>query len=849
MEPDPGKKKRRRSKHKRHRPATTRSPGLSSRSESSRKSERPRTGRNSGVAPTSSFSRVTPSSAPITLEKKKEPPPVWAGYLLGLAGVTLLILLGGGHNLFALSLSLLLPGLALLFHPPSQSPGVWLDRMAVAFLAVLLFSFIPQFYWPDPGWRTSAEQLFQIDLPASLSVQPWQSFEAWVSALAGFGWFYAASSWRINHQGRRWLFFVISVVVGVLALIVLWGNLTGAKYPGAEDSTVFTFFPNRNQTANFLAVGGVAAFAYAMCALRTRRFLPLAGLIASGICFFALVWGISRAGVFLFFGGIVLSYLLQLASVGVPKGIKVGFPILLVAFSIFIVSNSQTAERVIDFVTTSENWSEEFRVLMAKDSLAMIESAPITGHGLGSFAAVFPQYRDLSANHQRAVHPESDILWLGAEAGLLGSALLIGFIIAYLYRCRGLSHGPGGGYRLAALTALLVFMFHALVDVPGHRPGTVYFAILFAALALPQKKGERPTCRPLVWRLCGGGLVILGIIWGASGLTGLPLHSSASISSYESKIKEEVSISRYAPALLQAEKWIDLKPLDWRAYFQRAALTLAQSGARQQAAADFRRARFAEPNLGVVALEEGFAWIPYDTGRTLAAWREVFFRELESPEGAFQRMLDAASKNPELMAGLGRLSEFDAYYRTYFLNYQSGDYLMQELARDLENNSGLSHFSRKQRTAIVKNWIERGDKVSAESFLEAHESGLERPWWLWSLLRKESAKFEDAVNRIRLAITPPALPETTTGEISYERLKREFSLTPGDIIKGTALLDFYLKQDNFRKISELTRTMVDTQKDAPLYVRYWHAESFFRLGDYIESWYAYEEYLKQLWAE
>lgn len=724
-----------------------------------------------------------------------------------------------------------------------------MDRMALAFMAVLLLSFVPQFYWPDPDWRTTAEEIFQIHLPSSLSVQPWAGLEAWVSALAGFAWFYAASSWKINHSGRRWFYFVLSAVVGVMALVLLWGNMIGGKYPGTEDAEVFSFFPNRDQIANVIVLGGVAAFGYAMCALRTRRLLPLVGLLASGFCFLALIRGIAWAGLLLFFFGIVSGYVLLLAKGLLSKRIKIGFSFLVLSFGLILASHSQVMERAIDFMASANDRSGSNQLLMAGDTLEMIKSTPLAGHGLGTFGAVFPQYRDLSANHQAVAHPGNDPLWLAAESGVLGLVLLLAFVAAYLIRCRGLSQGSGGPYRLVALTVVLIFMLSALVDVPWHQPGTLYFAILFVALALPQAKRQKSAYRPRFWRLCGGCLIVAGMLWGLSGPSGLSRHSSLTAEQYESKVEESIASDDYDNWRLWVDKWIDRRPLDWKAYFQRATLTLSESRELERAAADFRRARFVEPNRGVVALEEGFVWIPYDTDRTLAAWREVFFRELKSPEGAFQRMLDAASKNPELMAGLGRLSEFDAYYRTYFLNYQSGDYLMQELARDLENNSGLSHFSRKQRTAIVKNWIERGDKVSAESFLEAHESGLERPWWLWSLLRKESAKFEDAVNRIRLAITPPALPETTTGEISYERLKREFSLTPGDIIKGTALLDFYLKQDNFRKISELTRTMVDTQKDAPLYVRYWHAESFFRLGDYIESWYAYEEYLKQLWAE
>lgn len=839
-------KKRRRAKQKRHQPSGTSSLGKERRAGGSQKPSKSVKRRT--VKPTSSFSAITPSSASITFEEKQSP-PVWRGYLFGLVGITLLILLGGGHNVYALSLSLLLPGIALLFNPPRKSQGVWMDRMALAFLAVLLLSFIPQFYWPTPEWRTAAVEIFGITLPASLSIQPMLSFEAWVSALAGFAWFYAASSWQINGPGRKWFYFSLCLVVGGLAAVVLWGNVSGVKYPSAENSTVFTFFPNRNQTSNFLALGGVAAFGYFMCALRARRLMPIIGFVVSGLSFLALVWGVSRAGVILFFVGILIWYFLHLGSGRMARGVKLGIPLALIAFSVFIVSNSRATERVVDFLASPSNWSEDFRSLIAKDTFEMIEDAPLTGHGLGTFSAVFPQYRNSSASYQRAVHPESDILWLTAETGILGLALFLGFIISYLVRCRGLSNGPSGSLRLVAFAPLLIFMLHAFVDVSGHRPGTVYFAILFAALALPPSKQKKPTLKPKVWRLCGGFLIMCGVIWGVSGPAGLPFHSSVASSNYQIKIKEGIKEDNYEAALLGVNKWIELRPLDWRAYFQRATLTLSDSGERGKAAADFRRARFVEPTLGIVALEEGFVWIPYDAGRAVAAWREVFFRELESVSSARRSILDAAYHNPELLPRLARLSELDTHFRTYFLGYQSGDYLMQEIRHDLETDPSLGQFTRKQRTSILKNWILRGDHQAAENFLKENGTSLNRPWWLWSLLRKEQANFEGAVNHIRSAIKPPNLPEISTADVPFDRLNREFTVAPGDVMKGTTLLKIYLQKGNFHKVKEVAQAMITAQREVPLYVNYLQAESHYQLQDYTESWYAFETYLKLLWAQ
>jgi len=722
-----------------------------------------------------------------------------------------------------------------------------MDWMALGFLGSLFFAFIPAFYWPDPDWRTAAEEVFKMQLPPVLSVQPLVSLEAWLLALAGFGWFYSATGWEINHSGRNRVYFAICLVLGVFGTVVLWGNLVGAKYPTAEESPVFTFFPNRNQTANFLALGGVACFGFAMTAFRMRVVLPLLGLLVAGICFTALVWGISRAGVLLFFIGIIVWYFLQLKTGRVARSLKLGFPLLVIALSVFIVSNSRTTERIVDFVSGEGAWSDDFRVLIAKDSWEMVRAAPLTGHGLGNFASVFPQYRDSSANFQRVVHPESDLLWLLGEAGLIGKLLLIGFLIAYFLNCRGLGKGRSGNYRLVAMAPVVIFLLHGLFDVSGHRPGTVYFAILLAALALPKGQNRERTLHPFYGRICGGILIVFGLLWAASGLFQWPLHSQVAVQVYRETIREADSEESYINAMAQADRWVQRHPLDWRAYSERAKLTLAQSGDRGKAAADFRRARFVEPILGLPAFEEGFVWIPFAASRAIDAWRDAIFRELESPAAAYRRMFEAAEGSDEIRDRLARLSDLKLDLRVYFLSRQSGDFLMQELQRDLKRDAALDHFDRAQRSELLRIWITRGDREAAEAFLAKHASRLDRPWWLWSLLRKEQARFEEAVAYIREAMGPAELPSIPDTAVSLIRLKREFSLVPGDIVKGTALLRFYLQEENYLMVRELTQQMMDAQKTVPLYVDYWHAESYFHLGDFIESWYAYHEYLKRLW--
>lgn len=800
-------------------------------------------------ATTASFAPPPPPSrSTIRFPEPKNERPVFRVFFCAFLGVFLLVLLGGSHNPLALGLAALLPGLALLLVPPTTGLGRMGDLAVLGLISCLLLAFLPPFYWPTPDWRSDAVETFGMHLPSSLSVQAWVSFEAWIMAVAGFAWLYAALQWAVNFPGRRWLFFYLSLLLAGLAGAVVWGNLTGARYPGAEDATAFSFFPNRNQTANFLALGGIATFAYAMEGFRSRSILPLVGIPASALCLVGLVLGVSRAGVLLYFIGVGLWFLGSLRLHSLPRLLKIGLPIVIVAFSIVLSSNERTVQRIVSFATAESQLGDEFRLKIYKDTADMVQDAPLAGFGLGNFSAVFPQYREASANYQRVVHPESDLFWLAAEGGLLALAFLALTVFSYLRCCRGFSKGASSSYRMLALVAVSVFFLHCLVDVPGHRPGTVYFAILFAALALPKRARPHIGLPPIFWRTLGALLLLVGLAWIAAGVFRLPWHSSLREAQFQETIRRHVDVADYGRAREAADDWIAIHPLDWRAYSQRAQLTLAESGNRTEAAADFRRARFVEPILGVVSYEEGKVWLPLDAARAVSAWRDTLYRETDSMDWYYRRMLDLANRSPDAMERMARLSENDPHYRAFFLCYLKEDTMMRELGSELAKDPSLRRFSRAQRTAIVENWILRGDLESAADFLWEHGDSLENTWWLWSLLHKGEADFEEAVNAIRGHIEVPEIPEVRLDQAVLARLMRAYAVAPTDIMKGIALLYIYVEREEYAKALPILDQLLESHKP-PLYLYYWRAECLFRVEEYIESWYAFESYLQILWQE
>lgn len=779
-------------------------------------------------------------------EEERSEPPVYRAYLFGFAAVFLIILFGGGHHAPALGLALFFPGLMLCFGPGLRSLGPWVDRSALACLLVWLTAFLPLWMAGPEPWRETARAAYELSLGGLHTVQARISLEGWLLVLAGFAWLYAAGGWRINRTGRRRLMFWVCCGAALFAGGAIWGNLTSARYPGAEDATAFSYFPNRNQTANFLALAGVVGFGYAMEGLRTRKLVHLAGLLATGLCLYALVLGVSRAGVILYFLGIFIWFLFRLKGSRVSPVLKLGLPLVLVFFSFFITSNQRTLERVATFVTSPESWEETFRLSLYRDSLGMIAEAPWIGHGIGNFHAVFPQYRDLSRNSQQVRHPESDLFWLTAEGGLLALACGAAFLAAYLWRCRGAARGGGGPARVTALVAVLVFLVHSLVDVSGHRPGTLYFAILFAALARPSRARAPALGKPRVQRGLGAVLMLAGLLWFLGGLLGFPVYSGTAKRLHEQRAERAVGMEDYPGAADAIEDWLEVRPMDWRAYVRRAQIELSANGDFSAAARDFRRARFLEPVLGAVTLAEGYAWLPYDAGRAVSAWRSTLYRELGGKEGAYHRMLRAARDRPELLEAMIALSTtLDPDYRVALLGWLKGDRLMREIRKELARNPTLEHFDDASRAVILQRWISEGDLAEAEAFLEAHGDRIDRSWWFWSLLRRNQARFEEAIQQVRRAVPAESIPEVDVDAGSIERLERTFLASSRDVAKGTALLKTYVEMEDYARALEVADRLAG-MSNPPAYALYWRAESLYRLGDFIESWDAFEIYVSRL---
>ena len=118
-------------------------------------------------------------------------------------------------------------------------------------------------------------------------------------------------------------------------------------------------------------------------------------------------------------------------------------------------------------------WQTDVRPLIWEATIRMIASRPFLGHGLGTYVAVYPQYR-LPEYYLRPKatnvtnHAHNELLEVAAEQGLVGLIATL-WLWGMAIRCRLRAGRQSDGYErratLGLLAAMLVLMLHSLVDV------------------------------------------------------------------------------------------------------------------------------------------------------------------------------------------------------------------------------------------------------------------------------------------------------------------------------------------------------------------------------------------------
>ncbi len=421
--------------------------------------------------------------------------------------------LGGATAKWSEGVVVALLGVMLLIQPPKVSWGLTLNLILLALLASVATAFLPANWFLQPAWRTALTQDFGVNLPSTLSPQPWISLGCFLSFLAGLSWLYYVSTLdlelrEVRTQLRTFAFGVACLTALCVALyfghtaLSFWHNERG-----------FGPFPNRNQTANLFGVTAVVILACGQEDIRKGRKRWVLWLVALAVIVVGIVLDFSRAGVLLLVAGSGL----WLAAFALRKGsaarIALGVSLLLVLLTAILLFGGQTFER-FNLRAGDTGVATDLRWGLFRDVFHLISASPWCGIGLGNFDAVFAVFRDASLTNARAIHPESDWFWFWAEAGWPAVVLTLTGIVLIVWRIFPLREGTNQRFRVAALIAALLFALHGLVDVSGHRVGTAFAALFLFGLAVRRPAElRRSVAVAIVFRAVGLVFLIAGSAW------------------------------------------------------------------------------------------------------------------------------------------------------------------------------------------------------------------------------------------------------------------------------------------------------------------------------------------------
>ncbi len=752
--------------------------------------------------------------------------------------------LAGGTLKWCEGVVVALLGLILLVSPPRLSLGWAANTIFLLFIGCAAITFLPAEWFTTPGWRTILTGDFEIPLPTTLSPEPWLSATCLVSLTAGLSWLYLVSASQLDLRTVRFQLRVFVTGIVFLAALAILLYLAHSPLPFWINQRNFGPFPNRNQTADLLGITSLVLLACGQDDLRHHRKRWILWLAGLGILTAAIIINLSRAGLAILVGGSAL----WIATVTLRKRssarIAIGFSFLLLLLTAVLLLGGQTLERFgLHGLGGGSTLTADFRWKVFADAWQMIHASPWPGIGLGNFEAVFAPFRKVSMNSARALHPESDWLWMWSEMGWPAVVLAIAGAAVLIRYVWPLQEGTNQRFRLAALLGAIIFGIHGLVDVSAHRVGTAYAGLFLLGLALHRPLPfKRSISVAIVFRLLGLAFLAAGISWAVATKNNQLLPGSVGVTVAKDLSPIAVRNRDFPEAINLSTTALKWAPLDWQLYFSRAVGEVGE-GQTEDALSDFRRARYLEPGSIEVPFAEGSAWLTSQPVLAATAWREALSRatapsrRLEVYSDMFSK---AAIENPEVSRILEEvgLSQHDLVLA--YLNRVNGPRFDQQLKRFLKSDPDLHTLTEGEKFAFFSLWAERGDLDELARQVQTYPKWIPYAWF-------GVAKFHAAQNDFKMAyqlteqygdaVAMPRLNESG----SLEDLQKRYYANPDNYAAGYSLYQEQMKKGRVDDALLTARHFTD-RPNAPAYFHVLEAKAWAEKRNWEGAWKAWLGY-------
>jgi len=770
--------------------------------------------------------------------QKSDPVVRWANNTALAVLPVLACFLGGATEKWAEGIVVAFLGLFLLVRPPRFSLGAATNIVFLALIVLAALAFFPGRYFFSSTWRTAMMNDFGISLPPTLTAQPWITASCLISLIAGLSWLYLVSTQELDLRSVRSQLRLFATGMVLLAALSILLYLAHLAPPFWINQRGFGPFPNRNQTGDLFGITAIVILACGQDDIRKGRKRWVAWLIALGVIVTAIILNFSRAGVLLLVGGGALwlgAFALRQRSM--PR-LALAFSFVLLLLTALLLFGGQTLERFHLRDIANTGITADFRWRIFHDTFRLIRDSAWCGIGLGNFEPVFAIFRSASIADTRSLHPESDWLWFWSEMGWPAVGLTIVGLALLIWLVFPLREGTNQRYRLATLIGVLLFAIHGLVDVSGHRIGTVFAAIFLLGLSLHRPLDLKPSKSiSILFRLVGLVLLISGLSWTVAARTKILLPGSVGVANAQPLSTIANRGRNFPEAIALTSRALEWSPLDWQLYFLRAA---AELGEKQPVRAldDFRRARFLEPNAYEVPLEEGNLWLTSRPILAAAAWREALRRAGPERAEVYGSMLTNASmQSPAVSKILERVGLSEHDLALAYLSRVSDAHFNEALNEFLKHDPNLQTLSAEEKLALFALWSEHGDLDELAREVKQHPTWLQYAWLGMAKYNARKNDFRAAYDLTQLYGEPVALPRAET-KSSLQELQNRFDAARDNYGIGYAL---YRAQMQNGRVDDalLTARHFSERAGTPPYFRFLEAQCWAEKGNWERAWNAW----------
>src|SRR5437667_5946514 len=298
----------------------------------------------------------------------------------------------------------------LLIQPPRFSLGALTNLVLLTLFISAAVAFLPARWFFQPEWRAAFVNDFGIQLPSTLTPQPWITLSYLVSFAAGLSWLYVVSTQNLELREVRVQLRLFTSGIALLAAICIALYLAHTTLPFWQNERNFGPFPNRNQTGDLFGLTAIMILACGQDDLRKGRKRWILWGAALALMVTAIILNFSRAGIGILVAGSALWLGVFSLRQRSPSRIALVVSFLLLLLTALLLFGGQTLERFQLRNLANAGVSSDFRWQIFSDVFQLIRDSPWVGIGLGNFEDVFAIFRAASYSDRRAIHPVSD--WL-----------------------------------------------------------------------------------------------------------------------------------------------------------------------------------------------------------------------------------------------------------------------------------------------------------------------------------------------------------------------------------------------------------------------------------------------------